>query len=548
MKPFVWILVCCLMTTFAKTVKVTRPSQLIELFSKDSYGYINVNIELGSDIDFSLVQLQVPLGTQPGSLECFPYTGTFNGKGHSIRNLNIDQGDTKRNAGLFCELKGATIQNLVIEDTCYFKGNIAGALSPLVSESGSVTFRNIKNDANVFGTQYGGGFIGQFLRVKSSTVLFQNCENTRSIIGKTNGGFIGFVLVAKDTSFEFVECKNDCSVVGGLYGTGGFIGNVSNSETITISVQRSTKSGQVVGRQGNGGIVGVIGKCSGVTLDISDTSVKNSVSPGNNAGGLIGLVIESYAITFDVHHSVVSGSVEGLDGVGGFVGNFTKNYQVVCNVNMSNSTAMVKGEQYVGGLFGVIQSSSPSKQTVINIANTRRENSVIGTAVASCGFACVDEDSTYAVKVNVLNSINFGNVQGEKAYGIANDIKEVMNVVNIGSVSGTSKSYSLWKSPITNQYAYALSSSCKTCGTATQIAKNNKDGQYYVVGTQMKISDMLNFVVNQDHQWRTLSFWTKNLGFYANTKGQLSIAHSFTVSFTTLFLVLFLMVQGIFTQ
>ena len=281
-------------------------------------------------------------------------------------------------------------------------------------------------------------------------------------------------------------------------------------------------------------------------MDISDTSVKNSVSTGNNVGGLIGLVIDSYAITFDVHNSVVSGSIKGYNGVGGFVGNFTNNVQVIGNVNMSNSTGMVKGEQYVGGLFGVIQSSSPSKQTVINITNTRRENSVIGTAVASCGFACVDEDSTYAVKVNVLNSINFGNVQGEKAYGIANDVKEVMNVVNIGSVSGTS--YSLWKSPIANQHAYALSSSCKTCGTATQIAKNNKDGQYYVVGTQMKISDMLNFVVNQDHQWTTLSFWTKNLGFHAHAKGQLSIAHSFTLSFTALFLVLFLMVQGIFTQ
>lgn len=545
MKPFVWVLVCCLMTTFAKTVKVTRPSQLIELFSKGSNGYINVNIELGSDIDFSLVQLKVPLGIQPDTLKCLPYTGTFDGKGHSIRNLHIKIPGFY--VGLFCQLEGATIKNLVIEDSCSFEGIIAGALVPFVEESGTISFSNIKNQATVKGSKYVGGFIGIIQFIESSTIQFQNCGNSGVIDGLTSGGFIGYVLVAKGTTLQFTECNNNGSITG-TFGTGGFIGNVSNSETITTTVKSSTNSGKVNGNVGSGGIVGVIEECSGVTLDISDTSVKNSVSGNKNIGGLIGFVTESYAITFDVHHSVVSGSITGHNNVGGFVGNFTKNVQVIGNVNMSNSTGMVKGTQYVGGLFGVIQSSSPSKQTVINITNARRENSVIGTAVASCGFACVDEDSTYAVKVNVLNSINFGNVQGEKAYGIANDVKEVMNVVNIGSVSGTSKSYSLWKSPIANQHAYALSSSCKTCGTATQIAKNDKDGQYYVVGTQMKISDMLNFVVNQDHQWRSLSFWTKNLGFYASTKGQLSIAHSFTVSFTALFLVLFLMVQGIFTQ
>ena len=545
MRAFLWILVCCFLTTLAKTVKVTRPTQLIELFNKGSNGYIDVNIDLDNDIDFSLVQLKIPLGVQQETFQCLPYTGIFNGNGHSIKNLNIEL--TQNGVGLFCRLERATIKNLVIEDSCSFTGGIAGALTPYVLESGDVTFSNVKNQADVKGGQFAGGYVGVFLEGQSSNIQFQNCDNSGSIDGTSNGGFIGLIGGAKNMKVEFIECHNH-GLITGSYGTGGFIGNVSSTEVITVIIKSSTNSGKVNGSDAGGGIIGVIQKCSGVTLDIRDTFVENSVNGSDNVGGLIGIVTESYAITLDIHNSDVTVSTSGHNSVGGFVGNFSKNVQVEINVNMSNSTGVVKGEQYVGGLFGVIQSSSPSKQAKVTITNTIRKNTLIGTTLASCGFVCVDEDSTYAVKVIVFNSISHGSVQGEKAYGIANYVTEIMNVVNTGSVSGTSKSYSLWKSPTANQHAYAYGSSCKTCGTATQIIKSNQDGQYYVVGTKMKIVDMLNFVVNQDHHWKTLSFWTKDLEFEVKKEGQLSLASFFSLSFTALFFTLFLMLQGFFIQ
>ena len=554
MKSFLWVLMsCCLLTTFAKPVKVERPAQLIELFSKGSNGFINVDITLAHDIDFSYVGYKLPLGTQEDSLKCLPYTGTFNGNGYSIKNFNIIRnGDV---AGLFCQLEGATIQNLVVEESCFFKGIFAGALTPSIHGSKNVTFNNIKNQANVEG-YYAGGFIGVIDNGSSNNINFQNCDNSGVVTGQYAAGFIGYTFVAKGAEYRFIECNNYGTLTGKGEGSegsvGGFIGHMIQSELITITVERSTNSGKVSGKvsgkDGNGGVIGVIEGCSGVTLSITESFVINSVSGYDNVGGFIGLIIESYAITLDIHHSNVTGMTSGHNNVGGFVGNITNNYQVNVNVNMSNSTGIVKGEQYVSGLFGVIKSSSPSKQTVVTITNSRRENSVIGTTLASCGFACVDEDSTYAVKVYAYNSISHGNVQGKKAYGIANHITEVTNIVNTGSVSGTSLSYSLWKSPIANQHSYALGSSCKGCGTATKFIKNDKDGEYYVIGTQMKISDMLNFVVNQDHHWKILSFWTKDLGFDVKKEGQLSLAHSFTISFSALFLVFFLMVQGIFTQ
>ena len=543
MKHITLVLVCCFFAAVANAVKVSSPSQLIELFSQGLNEYIKVNIELESDIDFSLVQYNRSLGTQSDS-RCFPYTGTFNGNGYSIKHFKLSQGGE---VGLFCQLNGATIKNLVIEESCSFTGQYAGALSAF-QRFGGLTFSNVKNHASVKGQYSAGGFIGLFGEVTSNNnIKFQNCDNTGQVIGNYNGGFIGYVLLTKNTRFEFIESNNNGLLTGGSV-TGGFIGSVGHSEAITTLISRCKNSGRVNGKSGSGGVIGVIEGSSGVSLTIKDSSVENTVSGNNNVGGIIGLAVKSYAISLSIYSSNVTGSTSGYNNVGGFVGNITNNDQVDISVNMSNSTGSVKGEQYVGGLFGVIQSSSPSKQTVVTITNTRRENTVIGTTLASCGFVCVEEGSTYAVKVNIFNSISHGSTQGEKAYGIANHVTEVLNVVNIGSVSGTAKSYSLWKSPITNQHAYTLSSYCKSCGTATQIAKNDKNGQYYVVGTKMMVSDMLNFVVNKGQQWKTLSFWTKDLGFDMKSDGQLSLAPSFTFSFTALLLVFFLMVQGIFTQ
>ena len=108
---------------------------------------METHIEVTADLDFSGRTL--PLGASGGS--CVSFSGEFHGNGHSIKNLKLN------GAGLFCSLKDAVVEGLVIDSSCSFTGNYAGALS--VSLDGSLTVKNTTNNAEVSGSWRIGGFI-----------------------------------------------------------------------------------------------------------------------------------------------------------------------------------------------------------------------------------------------------------------------------------------------------------------------------------------------------------------------------------------------------
>ena len=101
-------------------ITITTVEQL-QAISND----MTADYELGCDIDLSGVNW-IPLGasaTQTDNSQ-ISFTGTFNGNGHTIKNLTITRNTTERYnfVGLFSRI-GGTIQNLVIKDAnIYMKG------------------------------------------------------------------------------------------------------------------------------------------------------------------------------------------------------------------------------------------------------------------------------------------------------------------------------------------------------------------------------------------------------------------------------------------
>ena len=143
-----------------------------------------------------------------------PYAGTFDGKGHTIKNLSIDS--SAQYVGLFGYVDGGTIRNLTV--------------------SGSVK-----------GTEHTGGIAGA-----AYCGTFENCANQCKVQGDTTGGIIGFAL------FGNTLIVRDCYNVGSITGrhAGGIIGQCNNRlETI----RNCYNAGTVTGTANAGAIIGIYG-------------------------------------------------------------------------------------------------------------------------------------------------------------------------------------------------------------------------------------------------------------------------------------------------
>ena len=156
------------------------------------------------------------------------YSGTFDGNGHTIKNVN--------NFGLFSSTdNGAVIKNLTIESTD--AKTVSTGFSPFVAYSrDKITFENCVNKLNIArsNARYVGGFIGE-AHGANSEITFINCRNEGEIFVRSDqtGGFIGFD--ADNVNVTFEGCMNTGKIwsdEGG--GIGGFIGEAKSGGTYTF--------------------------------------------------------------------------------------------------------------------------------------------------------------------------------------------------------------------------------------------------------------------------------------------------------------------------
>ena len=119
----------------------------------------------------------VPIGTVSN-----PFGGSFDGKGHTIRNFNLSGGDA---VGLFGYCGTCTLSNIVFDESCHVEGaNYVGMLLGCV-RNGTVTMSGIENHGSVTATEnYAGGLVG-YGRVLSVFNL-NYCSNTGDITSAAN--------------------------------------------------------------------------------------------------------------------------------------------------------------------------------------------------------------------------------------------------------------------------------------------------------------------------------------------------------------------------
>lgn len=149
--------------------------------------------------------ITIPEGTPWGPIaggSCTPYTGTFDGQGHTITGLATDGQD----GGLFETVgAGGTVKNLGIIGGS-FTGSCAGAIA---GTNAGVIANCYTISGTVEGSQFAGGIAGQ------STGTIQNCYNTGAVSGP--GGATGGICGSVEGT---AACISGCYNTGALSGAG----------------------------------------------------------------------------------------------------------------------------------------------------------------------------------------------------------------------------------------------------------------------------------------------------------------------------------------
>ena len=296
--------------------------------------FYGVSIELGADIDLSEYDW-VPIGKS----NYHRFSGTFDGKNHTVSGLKIGTAENPENydyAGLFGDAEtddqhiGITLKNLKISGAVIY-----------IDEAYS----------------YAGAVAG-LIRAEEVT----NCSATGTITSSNPdsyqvGGFAGVIYgnpSGNGVVYNVTDCHADCNVVSSGSGicTGGFAGSGYN-------LKNCFAEGDVIGSgtEGyTGGFVGYGGELEGchATGDVTGCdSGSGTTRNGGLAGEGGGNITNCYAAGNVTCGAVSSSSDYGYAGglIGYFSGGTISNCHAAGTINCIDNDA-TGSKAFAGGLIG----------------------------------------------------------------------------------------------------------------------------------------------------------------------------------------------------
>ncbi|WP_431822264.1 filamentous hemagglutinin N-terminal domain-containing protein [Burkholderia sp. F1] len=248
-----------------------------------------------------------------------PFSGVFDGLGHSINRLSITSGSPY--AGLF-GLNTGRIANLALKAS-----TISAVAGPGPVAIGALAGEN---------------------RGEISNVVVSNNTQVRAGVNRSNalGGLVGVNrgTVAQSSFTGNVEGNTMTYAVGGLVGE-----NVGNEQTVTISdsTANATVSGGASNTASLGGFVGV--NSGGTIRNATSLGVTNASGLwGVNVGGLIGANLSGTIVNGTASGRTTGGSGGAAGGLAGYNGG---------TIVDSNASGLVEGKsaQAIGGFVGLNQ-------------------------------------------------------------------------------------------------------------------------------------------------------------------------------------------------
>ncbi|MDD4985328.1 MAG: GLUG motif-containing protein [Dehalococcoidales bacterium] len=174
-----------------------------------------------------------------------PFTGGFDGNGHTISGLYINRDSDYQ--GLFGKLSGATVISLGLVDCAITSAN--DSIGALVGTSNNSTITNCYATGTVSGGDYNvGGLVGYH----SGGSTMSGCYAVVSVSGSYD--FVGGLVGYNDGS-TITNCYATGSVAGTHYYTGGLVGRTNDGQ---ITKCYSTGKVTTVGGNFYGGFCGYV--------------------------------------------------------------------------------------------------------------------------------------------------------------------------------------------------------------------------------------------------------------------------------------------------
>ena len=271
----------------------------------------DANIELTGNIDLNELATRAvasnwtPIGTSEN-----PFTGTFDGKGYTIKNLALVESEAKEGKayiGFFGYAKDATIKNVTFEnvyinipclDIDHSQGHIGTVAGSL---EGTSTIENVtvKGDIKVEATQtangasrvavvaggnsYGNVTIknvhviandGSYLKANNNTgaiagqlqgkTVYENCSSNIDVT--VNKFFAGGIVGLAGTNDKFINCHTtgNVAVVAGRsgkahdhYRVGGIAGGWADGKSNVLTLENCSYTGTLTGINADGSVAEV---------------------------------------------------------------------------------------------------------------------------------------------------------------------------------------------------------------------------------------------------------------------------------------------------
>ena len=291
-----------------KSVAVDSVDDLATIAEQINNGELSAdtNIVLNGDIDLNATRSTESNWTPIGTSEQ-PFTGTFDGKGFTIKNLTLVEDEAKEGKayiGFFGYAKDATIKNITFEnvninihclDIDHSQGHIGAVAGSLEGTStienvtvkgdikveatttangasrvavvaggnsyGNVTMKNVHVVANEGSYLKANNNVGALAGQLQGKSVFENCSSNIEVTGTKffAGGLIG--IAAGDQLFKNCHTTGDVTILAGRegrhndeYRVGGIAGGWADGKTKVCTLIDCSYTGQVSGKNADGSV------------------------------------------------------------------------------------------------------------------------------------------------------------------------------------------------------------------------------------------------------------------------------------------------------
>lgn len=203
-------------------------------------GDTDINIILDNDIDLSDIDW-TPIGT-----ESRPYTGNFDGGGHTITGLKIDKSGTDYVGLIGCLGSEGKVQNVTLTNISVSGANCVGGIA-------GQNYGTVEN-CSVNGTVTGKGFTDTGGIAGSNYGTISGCSAEETVTGSVNvGGIAGGSYLG-----VIIDGCHSTAAVSGISSVGGVVGNLGNGCSLMACYSTGNVTATLTGGYANvGGVVGI---------------------------------------------------------------------------------------------------------------------------------------------------------------------------------------------------------------------------------------------------------------------------------------------------